>query len=46
LTYFVNKIRKRFDMRGIWVLNRIIGSIVTIVSLVGFIFTLMGQSLY
>lgn len=46
LTYFVNKIRKRFDMRGIWVLNRIIGSIVTIVSLVGFIFTLTGQSLY
>jgi threonine/homoserine/homoserine lactone efflux protein len=46
ITYFVNKVRKRFDVRGIWILNRVIGSIVTIVSLVGLIFTLMGESLY
>ena len=46
ITYFVNKVRKRFDVRGIWILNRVIGSIVAIVSLLGLIFTLMGQSLY
>lgn len=45
LTYFVNKIRKQFNLRGIWVLNRVIGTIVAIVALVGLIFTLMGQSI-
>lgn len=46
LTYFVNKVRKQFNVRGIWILNRVIGSIVTIVSLFGLIFTFMGESLY
>lgn len=45
LTYFVNKIRKQFNLRGIWVLNRVIGTIVTVVAVVGLIFTLMGQSI-
>ena len=45
-TYFVNKVRKQFNLRGIWMLNRIIGSIVVIVSLLGLGFTLMGESLY
>ena len=46
ITYFVNKVRKQFNVRGIWILNRVIGSIVAIVSLVGLVFTLMGKSLY
>ena len=46
ITYFVNKVRKSFNLRGIWLLNRIIGSIVVVVSVVGLIFTLMGESLY
>lgn len=46
ITYFVNKVRRQFNLRGIWILNRIIGSVVIIVSALGFIFTLMGESLY
>ena len=46
ITYFVNKVRARFNLRGIWVLNRVIGSIVTVVSVLGLIFTCMGASLY
>ena len=46
ITYFVNKVRRQFNLRGIWILNRVIGSIVVLVSLLGLAFTLMGQSLY
>lgn len=46
ITYFVNKLRKRFNLRGIWILNRIIGSIVVVVSAVGLVYTLLGESLY
>ena len=46
ITYFVNKVRTSFNLRGIWMLNRIIGSIVVVVSVVGLVFTLMGESLY
>lgn len=46
ITYFVNKVRAHFNLRGIWIVNRIIGSVVAIVSLVGLAFTLMGESLY
>ena len=46
ITYFVNKVRARFNLRGIWILNRVIGSIVAIVSILGLVFTLMGESLY
>ena len=28
ITFFVNKVRTRFNLRGIWILNRVIGSIV------------------
>jgi len=33
-------------LRGIWILNRVVGSIVMLVSLAGLIFTLLGESLY
>ena len=46
ITYFVNKVRSQFNLRGIWMLNRIIGSVVIIVSVLGLAFTLMGESLY
>ena len=35
ITYFVNKVRSRFNLRGIWVLNRIIGVVVMIAAVVG-----------
>jgi threonine/homoserine/homoserine lactone efflux protein len=46
ITFFVNKVRSRFNLRGIWILNRIIGTIVMVVAVIGFIFTLMGESIY
>ena len=46
ITYFVNKVRKQFNLRGIWVLNRVIGSVVMLVSLGALILTLTCNSLY
>ncbi|EJX09799.1 amino acid exporter [gut metagenome] len=46
ITYFVNKVRTKFNLRGIWILNRVIGSIVVVVSVIGFIYTLLGESIY
>ncbi|MBP1614950.1 MAG: putative transrane protein [Bacteroidetes bacterium] len=46
LTFFVSKVRTRFNLRGIWLINRIIGGAVIVVSLLGLIFTLLGASLY
>ncbi len=46
LTFGVGKVRGQFNMRGIWILNRIIGGTVMAVSVIGLAFTLLGQSLY
>lgn len=46
ITYFVDKVRNRFNMRGIWMINRIIGGIVIVVALFGLIVTLLGLTLY
>ncbi len=46
LTYSINKIRNHFDIHGIVWLNRTIGIVVMVVSLLGFYFTLRGRSLY
>lgn len=46
ITYFVNKVRSRFNLRGIWILNRIIGVIVILASLIGIYFTFAGNSWY
>ena len=35
ITYVVNKLRARFDVRGIWIINRVIGATVMRGSLVG-----------
>ncbi len=45
-TYFVNKVRTHFNVRGIWVLNRVIGSVVMVASLVGLVLAFYGNSLY
>ena len=46
ITYFVNKVRTHFNVRGIWVLNRVIGSIVMVASVVGLGLAFFGNSLY
>jgi len=46
ITWFVNKVRKRFNLHGIWWMNRIIGGTVMTVAFLGFCFTLLGRSLY
>jgi threonine/homoserine/homoserine lactone efflux protein len=46
ITHIVNKVRKRFNLRGIWMINRVIGAIVIIVSIIGCIFTLLGKVMY
>lgn len=46
ITFFVNKVRTKFNLRGIWILNRIIGGIVMAVSVVGLVYTLLGESIY
>jgi threonine/homoserine/homoserine lactone efflux protein len=46
ITFFVNKLRKHFNLRGIWIINRVFGAVVMIASLAGLIFTLLGESLY
>ncbi len=45
ITYFVNKVRTRFNVRGIWILNRIIGVVVMIASVIGIILAIAGKSL-
>ena len=44
ITYFVNKVRTRFNVRGIWILNRIIGVVVMIASVVGIVMAITGKS--
>ena len=37
ITYFVNKVRAHFNVRSMWLINRIIASILLIMAMVGFI---------
>jgi len=46
LTYSINKVRAKFELKGIIWLNRTIGVVVMVVSLLGFYFTLRGKALY
>lgn len=46
LTRVVSKVRAQFNLRGIWMLNRLIGVIVMIVAVVGLVITCLGESLY
>ena len=42
ITFVVNKLRTRFDVRGIWIINRVIGGAVMIGSLVGAVLIATG----
>lgn len=42
ITYVVNKLRVRFDVRGIWIINRVIGVIVMLCSLIGVVLIATG----
>lgn len=46
ITYFVNKVRKHFNLRGIWIINRVFGVVVMALSVIGLLFTLFGETLY
>ena len=46
ITYFINKVRVKFDVNRIWLLNHIIGIIVMVVSLMSLFFTITGRTLY
>ena len=46
ITHLVNKVRSRFNVRGIWMLNRIIGSIVMLASVISLVYTILGKTIY
>ena len=46
ITYFVNKVRAQFNVRGIWILNRIIGTVVMLASVVSIVYTILGKTIY
>lgn len=46
VTYSISKVRAKFDVNRIWMLNHIIGIIVMVVSLMGVLFTITGRTLY
>lgn len=37
ITYFVAKLKKKFNVRGIWMLNRLIGIIIIVLSIIGIV---------
>ncbi len=39
ITYLVGKLRSNFNLRGLWVLNRIVGIVIMIFALVGLVFS-------
>lgn len=41
ITYGVSKLRKWFNVRGIWLLNRIVGSIIIVLSVIGAVSVLL-----
>lgn len=45
LTLLVDKVRNKFNVRGIWVINRVIGVIVMLVSAIVIVYTLTGHSM-
>lgn len=44
ITTLISKLRDKFNLRGLWIVNRTIGIIVIVLSLVGLIATLTGES--
>jgi len=46
ITYLVNKVRTQFNVRGIWILNRVIGSVVMLASVISLVYTILGKTIY
>lgn len=46
ITYFINKVRNRITDNSLWMLNRLIGIIVMVVSVMSLFFTITGRTLY
>lgn len=46
LTYLISRVRKKFNEERIWMLNKTIGIIVMVVSLMSLFFTITGKTLY
>ena len=42
ITFFVGKLRKVINLRGLWLLNRIVGTVIIVLSIWGLISPLMG----
>lgn len=42
ITYAVSKLRAKFDVRGVWIINRVIGTLVMIGSLIGAVLIATG----
>ena len=42
ITYVVNKLSSRFDVYGVWIINRVIGAIVMIASFVSAVLLFTG----
>lgn len=43
ITYFIAKLKKKFNVRGIWVLNRVIGSVIIALSILGILSVLLSR---
>ncbi len=44
ITTLISKLRGKFNLRGLWVVNRTIGTIIIVLSLVGLVMSLTGES--
>lgn len=42
ITYFISKLRRWFNVRGIWLMNKIVGSVIMIVSIIGFLMAFLN----
>ena len=42
ITFFINKVRTRFNLRSLWLINRCIGGVIIIMSLVGCFMGMLG----
>lgn len=40
ITYLVDKVRSNFNVRGLWIMNRIIGMVIIILSAIGIVFAM------
>mgnify|MGYP003177822161 FL=1 len=45
ITYIIGKLRKWFNVRGIWLLNRIVGSVIIVLSIIGALSVLLTSYL-